>query len=107
MFTLAMMIKYTSCQGPFTGTKASNVCALRIRIAKLCIKHQVYDSQYYMNGKKRKAKSWIVPVSFIETISNWPTKAGNHVPYENESILCECMRCVPLGQRLPASRRGT
>lgn len=60
-----------------------------------------------MSGEKKKAKSWVVPVSFIETISNWPTKAGNHVRYENESILCECRSCVPVVQRLPASRRGT
>lgn len=57
--------------------------------------------------EKKKAKSWIVPVSFTETVSNWPTKAGNHVPYKNESILCECMRCVPVVQRLPASCQGT
>jgi len=43
-----------------------------------------------------EAKSWIVPVSFIETIRNWPTKAGNHVPYEQVTLLCECVRCVPV-----------
>lgn len=41
-----------------------------------------------------------MPVSFTETISNWPRKAGNHVPYEKGSILCESMRCVPGVPRL-------
>lgn len=41
-----------------------------------------------------------MPVIFTETISNWPRKAGNHVPYEKGSILCESMRCVPAVPRL-------
>lgn len=41
-----------------------------------------------------------MPVSFTETISSWPRKAGNHVPYEKGSILCESMRCVPGVPRL-------
>lgn len=45
---------------------------------------------------EKKTKGWIVPASFMETISNWPTKAGNHVPCENESFLCGCVCvCVP------------
>lgn len=35
-----------------------------------------------------------MPVSFTETISNWPRKAGNHVPYEKGSILCEHALCA-------------
>lgn len=57
MFMLVMMIKYTSHQGSFTGTKASNICALSIRITNLCIKHQFYDSQYYMNGKEKRQRA--------------------------------------------------
>lgn len=41
-----------------------------------------------------------MPVSFTETISNWPRKAGNHVPYEKGSILCESLCCVPGVPRL-------
>lgn len=35
-----------------------------------------------------------MPVSFTETISNWPRKAGNHVPDEKGSILCEHASCA-------------
>lgn len=46
---------------------------------------------------EKKTKGWIVPASFMETISNWPTKAGNHVPCENESFLCGCVCvCLPV-----------
>lgn len=44
---------------------------------------------------EKKAKVWVVTVSFMETISNWPTKAGNHAVCENESFLCGCV-CVCL-----------
>lgn len=89
----------------FTGTRGSNFCALSIRTATLSVQHHFYDSQHYLNGKKKKKKGrGLGSASKFNWNSNWLTKAGNHVPYENESIWC--MRVCACLFSLPAEARG-
>lgn len=94
----------------FTGTRGSNFCAPSIRTSTLSIQHRFYDSQHYLNGKKKKKKAegWVVPVSLIGTV----------IGSQRQETMCltrmrafgACV-CVPASsrslQRLGARRWGT
>lgn len=58
----------------------------------------------WMEKKKKKKGRGLGSASKFNWNSNWLTKAGNHVPYENESIWC--MRVCACLFSLPAEARG-